>query len=59
MLLMGFERGEGGGGQIFGFSIDSRRRSYNTLALYTVRVCDSALKYSMTLKTGSRVVQGH
>jgi len=27
---MGFERG---GGQILGFSIDSRRRPYNTLAL--------------------------
>jgi len=27
---MGFERGEG---QILGFSIDSRRRPYNTLAL--------------------------
>ena len=29
-VALGFERGEG---QILGFSIDSRRRPYNTLAL--------------------------
>jgi len=33
---MGFERCAGG--QILGFSINSRRRPYNTLT--TVRVCD-------------------
>jgi len=38
-----FRRFSVASGQILGFSIGFRRRPYNTLALYTVRVCDLAM----------------
>ena len=46
---MGFERG-GGGGQILGFSIDLRRRLYNTQLLYFTTIWPAGRKNVNKLK---------